>query len=36
MNGIKDRGIQVCTDVITVEEAKREILNWAKNEELIK
>lgn len=36
MNGLKEKGIAVSTDAITVEEASKEILNWARNEGLVK
>lgn len=36
MNGLKENGIPVSTEAVTVEEAKLEILNWAKDEGLIK
>lgn len=36
MNDMKDNGIGVNTDVITIEEAQREIMNWAKNEGMVK
>lgn len=36
MNGLKEAGIPVKTDAITVEEAKNEILKWARNEGIIK
>lgn len=35
MNELKEQGIPVETDVITVDEAKLEILKWAKNEGLV-
>lgn len=35
MNELKEQGISVETDVITVDEAKLEILKWAKNEGLV-
>lgn len=36
MNGLKEKGIAVSADAITVEEASKEILNWARNEGLVK
>ena len=36
MNELNDKGIDVATDAITIEEAKTEILNWVKHGGLIK
>lgn len=36
MNELKEKGIAVSADAITVEEASKEILNWARNEGLVK